>query len=75
MQILQSHEMLNLTTFFQCIYSIPDVGEVPKLQHLLKVVQNICLYQQILPDVLSEQPMDFPGLLGTETLLRIFIQN
>ena len=27
-------------------------------------MQNICLYQYILPEVVSEQPIDFPGLLG-----------
>lgn len=57
----------NFLNFTNVHYNVlPFVGElqVPKTDHLLKVVQNICLYQSVLPDVLSEQAIDFPGLLG-----------
>ena len=65
MQNLQSRENAKTFNLFHFIHSVPEIEEVPKLEHLLKIVQNICLYQHILADKLSEQPIDFPGLLGT----------
>ena len=38
--------------------------EVQRSEHLLKILQNICLYQSVVPDFTSQRAMDLPSLLG-----------
>ncbi len=65
----ENFEGLGLVSVTNESWNLSDLMTVAKEDHLLKILQNMCLYQTILPDAVSEHPIDFPALLGKTSII------